>query len=156
ATAWCILPAFFQNIAPRLVPRVWQWIRPCNDWLLASSPNSLAETLLRSGVGPRLIDSIMWMIGLQLSAGSLMVLFSVARLRRASRAAREAGGNDRVLFAWWRARQWRLFRRPPCGTDPVLWKELHTFRQFGFVERLGVLVALGVVGLIGFGTYHFG
>src|SRR5262249_7438511 len=77
ATAWCILTAFFQNIAPRLVPRVWQWIRPCNDWLLASSPNSLAETLLRSGVGPRLIDSIMWMIGLQLSAGSLMVLFSV-------------------------------------------------------------------------------
>src|SRR5262249_32612292 len=121
ATAWCILPSFFQNVAARLGPRAWPLIRRCNEYLAASSPNCLPETLLRSGVGPRLIDSIMWMIGLQLGAGSLLVVFSIARLRRASRAADKPCGADRSLFAWRRSRHWRLFRRPACGESPVLW-----------------------------------
>jgi ABC-type Na+ efflux pump permease subunit len=156
ATVWCILPALLQVLIPRLSPRAWHWIRPFNDWWLASSPNNVAETLLRSGIGSRLIDSIMWMIGLQLVAGCVLLAWSVARLRRASRRMEDAGGGKRGSSRFWSARHLRFSRRPPCGENPVLWKELHTSRVYGFAEVLGALVAIGVVGLIGFGTYHFG
>ena len=50
---------------------------------------------------------------------------------------------------------WRLLRRPPCGANPVLWKELHTERPRGFAQVLGVAISLGLAALIGYGTYRF-
>ena len=151
ATVWCVLPALLQGLVPRLAPWAWKWIRPINDWWTASSPNNVAETMLRFGVGPRLIDSIMWMIGLQLVAGCVFLAWSVARLRRVSRRLAEAGGGKRGLSRFWSVRRLRLLKRPACGDDPVLWKELHTGRAPGFAELLGALVAMGTFGLIAFG-----
>ena len=69
AAAWCILPAVFQAVVPRLSPLVWYWTRTYLAWLAASSPNAVAESVLRFGLGPRFMDSIMWMIFLQLAGG---------------------------------------------------------------------------------------
>ena len=46
-------------------------------------------------------------------------------------------------------------RRPPCGDNPVLWKELHTERPRGFAQVLGVAISSGLAALIGYGTYRF-
>ena len=53
ATAWCILPAILQAVVPRLSPLVWYWIRPPITWWAASSPNGVAESVLRFGLGSR-------------------------------------------------------------------------------------------------------
>ena len=56
----------------------------------------------------------------------------------------------------WVGLRGRFFPKPTCGENPVLWKEIHTCRVPGTAEVLGVLVAVALVGLIGWGTYHFG
>ena len=147
AMVWCILPSMLQILVPRLSPRVWYWIRDFNEWWLASSPNNVAETLMRIGIGPRFFDSIVWMIGLQLAAGCAFVAWSVARLRRVSRKVEEQGRGKRGLARFWPKRPLRVFGRPSCGENPVLWKELHTSRAAGIVDVIGAIVALGVVEL---------
>ncbi len=156
ASAWFILPAVLKALLPRVFLFGWYWIRSCNAWLDASSPNSVAEALMRSGVGPLFIESIFWMIGLQLTFGCGFVVWSIARLRRSSRGQAEGSGlRSRLSHPWLELRRC-LFGRRPCGEDPILWKEIHTSRMPGIAEILGAIVALGLVGLIGWGTYHFG
>jgi ABC-type transport system involved in multi-copper enzyme maturation permease subunit len=156
ASAWFLFPVLLRELLPRVWPLGWSWIRPWNAWILASSPNSVAEAVMRFGVGTALIDSIIWMIGLQLAIACAFVIWSIARLRRSSRLQAEGErARSEVSPLLWRLRR-RLFRRPSCGLDPVLWKEIHTARVPGISERLAWLVALGLVGLIAWGTYHFG
>ncbi len=156
AMAWFILPAVLQDLLPRVSPLSWHWVRSYNAWFLASSPISVGEALTRSGIGSRFIDSIVWMIGLQLCFGCAFIFWSIVRLRRSARRQAEGeGAQNRFSHVWTRLRR-RLFRRPPCGEDPVLWKEIHTSRVPGLAEILAALCALSLVGLIGYGTYYFG
>ena len=155
-SAWFILPGVLKVFLPRVFLLGWQWIKGCNEWFEASSPHSVAEALMTSGVGTRLIESIVWMIGLQLTLGCVFVIWSIARLRRCSQGQAEDPGLRRRLSPLWTGLRRRLFGRPPCGSDPVLWKEIHTARMPGLVEILAAIVGLGLVGLIGWGAYYFG
>ncbi len=161
AMLWVFLPLLVQLIVPLKYPRLWPWVKPVNDWVLASSPSSVLLAALGWGIGPgwRLFDSIVWMIGLQLAAGSFFVAWAVARFRRACRRYEEndgaASGLGRLQPRRWAAVSQRLLKRPPCGENPVLWKELHTSRPRRFAELLGVLVALGFVALLGWATFSF-
>ena len=113
--------------------------------------------MLRFGIGPRLIDSIMWMIGLQLVAGCVFLAWSVARLRRVSRRLAEAGGGKRGLSRFWPAPSPAIVEAPArVVRTRFSGKSFIPAQAPGFAEVLGALVAMGVVGLIGFGTYHFG
>ena len=58
---------------------------PINQWLLASSPSGVLLTAFGVGPGWRFFDSVFWMIGLQLAAGSLLIAWAVARFRPACR-----------------------------------------------------------------------
>lgn len=156
AAAWCILPAVFQAVVPRLSPLVWYWTRTYVAWLAASSPNSVAESVLRFGLGPRFMDSIMWMILLQLTGGAVLISLSIARLRRSSRRQAEGAGARSMYSRRWVGLRGRFFPKPTCGEDPVLWKEIHTSRVPGTAEVLAVFVAVSLIGLIGWGTYSFG
>ncbi len=156
ASAWFILPAVLKALLPRMFPFGWYWIRSCNAWLDASSPNSVVEVWMRSGVGPLVIESIFWMIGLQLMFGCGFLIWSIARLRPTSRGRAEGSGLGSRLSHLWMELRRCLFGRRPCGEDPVLWKEIHTSRMPGIAEILGAIVALGLLGLIGWGTYYFG
>ncbi len=161
AMLWVILPFLVQLLVPVKLPRLWPWVQPVNDWVLASSPSSLLLAALGTGVGPgwRLLDSIAWMIGLQIAVGTLVVACAVAGFRRACRRYEEndgaASGLGRLQSGVGAAVSQRLLKRPPCRENPVLWKELHTSRPRRFAELLGVLVALGFVALLGWATFSF-
>jgi ABC-type transport system involved in multi-copper enzyme maturation permease subunit len=156
ATAWFVLPGVLQVLVPRVSRLLWYWLKPFVDWWAASSPNSVAEALLRSGLGPMAFDAILWMIALQLALGSLLMAWSVVRLRRASRSLAEGEGARGGFAHVWLGLRRRLFGKPACGGDPVLWKEIHTARMPGLTEVLGLIISLAVVAAIGYGTYYFG
>ena len=156
ASVWCGLPLLIQLLVPRAAPKLRPWIYAVNEWVLASAPTGVLLVWVGAGPGWKLDDSIIWMIGLQLSAGSVLIAWAVSRFRGTCRRQEEsdAGGTRGPRrFRPWSGR--RLLVRPPCGEDPVLWKELYTARPRGIVEVLGLLVALGLVASIGYGTYTF-
>lgn len=151
AGLWCGGPMLVQFLVPRSLPWLWPWVYRINEWGLASSPTGLLLVALGAGPGWRLLESLYWMIGLQLAAGSLLIAWAIARFRAACRDHEE--GDDRKR----RRDPFRLLyvRRPRSGDDPVLWKELHTARPRGFEAVLGMLIGLGLAVLIGYGTYRF-
>ncbi len=157
ATLWCALPSIVASRPPFLLPRYWPaWVPDGNAWVLASSPVKPLQELVRFGRSVRFLDSIYWMIVLQLTVGVLLIAWTVARLRPASRGLEEGEENAQAHARVWILRfRWRL-RRRPCGDDPVLWKELYTLAISRVCRDLvAVLFALGLVALIGYGTFTF-
>jgi len=159
ASLWLFVPAFLRAVVPFRFPRLWAWTQPVIDWVLASSPSSVLLAIWGVGPGWSVYDSIIWMIGLQLVAGSVLAAWAVARFRGASRCQDYSDGDtsDRSrspsgLSAW--VRRWFL-RRPPCGEDPIIWKELYFSRRRSFGEILAVVVALAVCGVLGYATFIF-
>jgi ABC-type transport system involved in multi-copper enzyme maturation permease subunit len=149
AAVWCGLPVFVHFLVPRTWPRLSPWVYPVNEWVLASTPTGVLIAAMGAGPAWRFFDSIFCMIGLQLAAGSVLIAWATARFRAACRAE---GGEAQSARARGLGRLWA---RPACGENPVLWKELHTARPRGLGDILGVLIAVGLVALIGYGTYHF-
>jgi hypothetical protein len=116
-------------------PGLWRSVRPINDWLLASTPTGAWLFAGGARVGGKGFASIFWMIGLQLAAGTLLIGWTVALLRRASQ---RGGGEKAPEGALCRPRlRRRFFPRPPCGESPVLWKEIHTARPAGLTAYVG-------------------
>ena len=85
------------------------WIYAVNEWLLASAPTGVLLVAVGAGPAWRLDDSIIWMIGLQLSAGSVLIAWAVARFRGtcrhqeesdAVRGARGGSGRGRAGGSW--------------------------------------------------------
>lgn len=155
AMVWVVVPTMVQLIVPISFPRVWTWTKPINDWVLASSPSSLLVVLCGWPFGPpwRLLDTAIWMVGLQLAGGSLLVAWAVVRFRKACRRHEENSGTAESLerpHAWLRAAIYRIMpgRRAPCWDSPMLWKELCTARRRTLAEKVSVLVALGFVALL--------
>jgi ABC-type transport system involved in multi-copper enzyme maturation permease subunit len=158
AILWIVVPVLVQVIVPVSFPRIWAWVQPINDWVLASSPASLLLTVWWFGPSPgwSLSSAIAWMIGLQVAGGSLLVAWAVFRFRNACRRHEETHGSSESAQsfdrpeprAWAAIRGIGAVRRPPCGDRPILWKELYTRRRRTLAERLSVFVALGFVGLL--------
>ena len=126
-----------------------------NEWLLASSPMSLILVVTGAGLSWTLDDAVIWMIEIQLAAGTLLIALAVVRFRPACRAAedlRPATFRNRwpVLY-----REKRPLDRFPCDDNPVLWKELFTSRRRGLVRAAELIVIVGLAGLISYGTYLF-
>jgi ABC-type transport system involved in multi-copper enzyme maturation permease subunit len=151
AASWCSLPLLIQSLNARTFPRFWPWIHAANEWVLASTPTSVLLAAIGAGPRWRVYDSIVWMIGLQFAIGSVLIVWAVARFRGACRAqvGRDGGARGGKRLQHW------LGRRPPCGEDPVLWKEIHTARPRGIAEILCLLIALGLAAFIGHATYTF-
>jgi ABC-type transport system involved in multi-copper enzyme maturation permease subunit len=152
AAVWCSLPVVVHELTPRVLPSLWPWVHPVNQWLLASAPTGVMMSAVGAGPAWKFAESVLWMIGLQLAGGSLLIAWAVARFRAAGRA--EEGQRS---LGWLRASVlwWRLNRRPSCGENPVLWKELHTARPRGLGDVVGLLVVACLVALVGYGTYDF-
>ncbi|HKI18172.1 MAG TPA: ABC transporter permease subunit, partial [Isosphaeraceae bacterium] len=159
AMLWVILPLLVQLIVPFWFPRLWHWAHPANTWVLASSPSGVLLAALGIGPGWRLFDSIVWMIGLQFAAGSVLIVWAVARFRGVCRRHEDfdgtASGEGRLQVRLRAAVGQRFLERPPCGENPMLWKELHTSRRRSLAEILGVLGALGLVAGLGYATFVF-
>jgi ABC-type Na+ efflux pump permease subunit len=150
---WCALPVLVHLMMPRTLPWLFPWVYPVNEWVLASTPTGVLLAALGGGPGWKFFQSVFWMIGLQLAAGSLLMAWAIARFRAACRNqdGEEQGGGIVSRSLGWLPRG----IRPPCGDNAVLWKELHTARPRGFANVVGVVIALGLGVLIGYGTLNF-
>ncbi len=151
---WLILPGLAWAFLGRAMARLWPWVHSINLWLLASSP--FGVFLSTTGIAFTWIIrvALLWMIGLQMAAGTLMIGWAIARLRPVSRRLDDGEGRG---LARLRARhRWRLIRRPACGESPVLWKEMHTAKPGGLTQLSEILAIAVIFGLIGYGAYQFG
>lgn len=140
-TGWLVVPFLVALSGSRFLGLAYAWIAPANSWLLASGP--LGVMLAAMGILGRtnLSEAVAWMVGLELAAGGVLLAWSVLRLRAAVRAG-ESGGA-RPLAPWRR----RLWRRPACGLDPILWKEKYvsTLQPFPRLANTLAAVALAVI-----------
>jgi hypothetical protein len=159
AAVWCGLPAFVSGLLPRMGRWLVPWIHPVNQWMLASTPTGVLRDAVAAGPAWRSFDSIFRMITLQLAAGTLLIAWAVARFRRACREQHQVGtGTSAAARGLQRLRGQlgrRLVGRPPCGDDPVLWKELHIARPRGRGGVLGLAIAAVLVALVGYATCDF-
>jgi ABC-type transport system involved in multi-copper enzyme maturation permease subunit len=96
--------------------------------------------------------TILWMIGSQIGVGAIFTLIAVARLRPVCRA--EGSGQTRFGRAWLLTKR-RLLPRPPCGSDPLMWKELFVARTGNLAKFVAFLAAVGTLGLLGYWTVEW-
>ncbi|MFO0890501.1 MAG: ABC transporter permease subunit [Isosphaeraceae bacterium] len=118
---WLFLPVFERWLAQFSV--LGEWIvaaRPVTEYLTDSSP---LEILYDGSAGgnPDLVARVLWMIGLQVLYGTLLIGWSTLRLRAVEQGAALFGG--RLLRAGRPSGERRLRERRPCGDNPMLWKE---------------------------------
>jgi ABC-type transport system involved in multi-copper enzyme maturation permease subunit len=159
ASIWLILPALCRAVMPFRFPRLWPWVQPGTDWVLASSPSGVLFALWGIGPGWPLYDSTLRMIGLQLAGGSLLLVWAIGRFRAACRHEGDTEGDtfgrSPWPFALWTEVRRRFLRRSPCRENPMLWKELQFSRPRTFAEILAVLVALVICGALTYATFSF-
>lgn len=149
--AWIFLPMPIDFVLPRVWPLVYPWIRPINQWARASSPLAVLANLVGSPGG--LLETVGLMILLQVAVGGLCIGLATVRLRSAWRGA--PADPKRTRRRQEARPPARLWPRPACGDDPVLWKEMHCSRRGRSARLLGPIVFLGVVGLIFYETLDF-
>jgi ABC-type Na+ efflux pump permease subunit len=130
AVAWLDFPFMAVIAGPRLFPGVYRWFNPVNLVLLESSPLSVVAhafgLILRAGI----IEVVLRMMAYELVGGLLLTSWAVFRLRPASRLLDGAGDAPKRV----RARS-GLRQRPPCGDEPMMWKERYVATS-GLVGRL--------------------
>jgi ABC-type transport system involved in multi-copper enzyme maturation permease subunit len=145
---WQLVPPliFLTGIAVR--PALYFWIQPVNDWLLDSTPLG-AFIRIEGGfpgaaVRPSIEDQLLLTLGLQLAGTALFLLLAIWRLRPTFRRQEETPARRR----WFRSKTVRPRRRwfnpPPCGDDPVGWKERH----YAPVDRFTRVVLLPAIIII--------
>jgi ABC-type transport system involved in multi-copper enzyme maturation permease subunit len=148
---WMVGPAICVLFGSTILRREYEWIRPVNEWLAASTPTGVfMHMAVRSRTSPTFTLSAMrgdfeWMVGLQLGAAALFLLLAVWRLRPTFRRQEETP----VRRGWFKVREPkkrspRWFARPECGTDAVLWKE----RYFAPNDRFTRLVLVPAIALV--------
>jgi ABC-type Na+ efflux pump permease subunit len=154
-TAWLVLPFLVPLVFTRAGLRLPVPFLTANYWLLTSSPLSL---LFKIGGGATpssgLVDAVVWMSGLQLAGGALLVLWAIAGLRSSYRlnVSRDSQSlATRLIRPGWR---WRP--KPPVGDDPILWRELTTSRAGLIANVIGLVIYLGMYGALAYATYFFG
>ncbi len=157
---WQLVPVVVYAAGPWLFPAAYSWVEPVNTWVGATSPLCVwASVMFRVGgggpmmfrgpvSGGALFEQVAWMVGLQLGAAALMISLAVWRLRPAFRR-HEATQPWRNWFGARRAAKGRrrLWDRPACGEDAMLWKERH-FARTDVFTKLVVLPATVMVSTI--------
>jgi ABC-type transport system involved in multi-copper enzyme maturation permease subunit len=149
ALTWLILPGAIAVLLPRggqAARAIFTGLGPINAWIAATSPFALWIDCLRGAIvgATALLERVVWMIALECVYGVLLTALAIVGLRPSFRA--QLGGRRRSRS---RSRADRHApRRPPCGDDPMLWKELLLPRVPAFYRPLGLGVALILGGLL--------
>jgi ABC-type Na+ efflux pump permease subunit len=151
--AWLVLPMLISVLFPRFLPRVPSIVMTVNAWVYASSPMALVLRIAGGATRAGLIDAVARMSGLQLAAGAVFVLWSIARLRSAFRLS---ASGEKTGFVYRLIRPgWRFRTRPAVGDDPILWREMTTSRENLLTRMIGLLFVLGIYGTLGYFTFLF-
>ncbi|WP_422930343.1 ABC transporter permease subunit [Singulisphaera sp. PoT] len=154
---WLFAPGLIQWIMPAaggFWSRVYEWIKPVNEWVASSSPfyvlsGGLGRSIFGSTAG--FLTEVGWMCGLQFAYGLLFLTLAVLRLRPVYRNQGE-GARSRLKFL---TRRGRLFGRPPCGDDAMIWKERYVSRTSVLTKILSGLVALASLGTLLYFTFDY-
>jgi ABC-type Na+ efflux pump permease subunit len=149
---WMFVPPLVMVMGQGIRPWLYFVVEPINDWLVDLSP--LGASIRLSGlpfmlaVAPE--DEFLWMLELQLGGAALFLLLAIWRLRPIFRRQEET----RPRRKWFRSakaatapraatapkpRRW--LEHPPCGDDPIAWKE----RYFAPVDRFTRFVLLPAI-----------
>jgi ABC-type transport system involved in multi-copper enzyme maturation permease subunit len=145
---WQLVPPLILIAGISIRPALYFWIEPVNEWLVDSSPLGavlMAEGGVRRGaVRSSIEDQFLLMAGLQLAGTALFLLLAIWRLRPTFRRQEEIPARR----GWFRSKtvrpRRRLFDPPPCGDDPVGWKERH----YAPVDRFTRVVLLPAIIII--------
>jgi hypothetical protein len=141
AMVWIFFPFLIVLSPPRFWPAGLGWVKPLARGLLDSSPMGVGANLAGLVGGASLSWVLVRMIACELAGGALLLVWTILRLRPVSRALADAGSRPharrrRRAWGFWRASR----RRPACGDDPMLWKELHVAREQGLRDSPGVVL----------------
>ncbi len=149
---WMFVPPLVMLIGREIRPRLYDFVEPVNDWLVDLSPLGAFLRLSRiPGVIPETPeDELLLMVGLQIGAAALFLLLAIWRLRPIFRRQEETPARrtwfkrseERKKRQVVKRRRW--FDHPPCGDDPIAWKE----RWFAPVDRFTRLVLLPAIVVI--------
>ncbi len=144
---WLEGPFILAIAGGRLFPSIYAWVRPVNLAILAAGPGGVLANLIGFFPGPSLEVAVLRMTVSQTVLGGLLIALAVARLRPASR--RFIGGGE----ASQKRQPTAIRRRPPCGDNPMDWKERYTCRP-GLARWMVAVFAYGVLTLVfGYTTY---
>jgi ABC-type transport system involved in multi-copper enzyme maturation permease subunit len=153
---WLFGPVVIEPLLPEVLGSgspALPWLQAAYEWLWPASPLMLVTNAqgLFMGGPDALKQLVGWMIGSQLVYGTLLIALATWQLRPAYRRQEgRAGRRPRRL-----ARTWRWFPRPPCGDDPVFWKEARVAPSgAGWVRRLTKLFGTLLVGSIVIGLLY--
>ena len=129
--AWLFGPSIVEGVLrlPGWWPgRFFEWLRPLNDLIGASSPYFVfVNIIFRGRANPALYETVFGMIATQVVFAAALSALAVARLRPIIEGR---GESIAVIPARGPRRSWPVgvWPRPRCGDDPVGWKELHVVR----------------------------
>jgi ABC-type transport system involved in multi-copper enzyme maturation permease subunit len=150
---WIVIPPSIEYLLPTALPELYGWLGPVNEWVDATNPFSVVLAEFLSPGGARLVERGLWMIGLQTTCGATLAILAAWRLRPIF-AAQQEGRRRRPSVV--RPPRRRLWPRPACGVNPMMWKELFTVRP-GKVSKYIVRFAVVVFGsLIALQTFLLG
>ena len=152
--AWLMGPMFVSQIFTGALLRLPGFILTVNAWILTSSPMGLMFKIV-GGVTPSsgLLEAVAWMGGLQVGAGTLLILWAIVRLRSAYRL--NVSGDSQSLAARLTRPGWRWWPKPPVGDDPILWREMNVSRSGLLGAVIGLIISLGFTGVLVYVTYFF-
>jgi len=144
---WLFAPFFLDVMVRNTWAAAVPWLSPLTRVLTGSSPMGLIGAPGMPGLSADFNTRFAWMVGLQFSATALLIGLATLRLRPSFR--NEGGTRGSKGRSPRSSSPFRLWRRPPCGDDPMLWKE----RYGGRMSRLslGATVTLGLAMLAGLG-----
>lgn len=160
--AWLYLPPLIGAISTHIEPTGLGWLIPIGKFFMLMNPNhcwelvsqldamnqynaAIATAGIRGFSGA--VNAVTWqfrlMVGLQTAFGLLFLILAVVLLR----PIRGGGGTwERRRTVWFpNLRTLRIFPRPACGDNAMLWKERHSASGCG----LGWLASLPVVLIAG-------
>jgi hypothetical protein len=153
---WLGMPYVFVVIRPVIWPGCPRFVTSAALTILGSGPIGVFANLLGIATFGSPFVAILRMTAWELIGGTVVVAWSIWRLRSASRAAFDAEQQTarRRVLRMVRAAG-RRWPRPPCGDDPVLWYAMHSERPAKAAWVVGQVINLGWIGFLVFATSWF-
>ncbi len=145
--AWFELPILIVLLLPLVWPGGSAWVVPVALRLVDASPAGPVATVFGLVNRGDPIMLVVRMIAYEVAIGVGLVAWAILRLRPVCH--RLADADSRALLA---LRRRAPRRRPACGADAMLWKELHATHTLGL--GAGHLLAW-LVGGLGLGSLYF-
>ncbi|MGE3819100.1 MAG: ABC transporter permease subunit [Isosphaeraceae bacterium] len=150
---WLIVPAAVEVLLPRAGAvgfALFPWVEPINAWAAASSPFAVWLQFASGAIRTpeRLSATLAGMAALQILGGIAWIVLASALLRPGARqsfpAFAKAGKAERPRPAI-----------PPCGADPMLWKELIVPRVPAFYRPVALVTGLALGAMLLCSTFGY-